>query len=242
MGCNTVSSDDSANFLSFLQTLRAEPAGKNITLSAAVGLTPFMGSNGSPMGNVSAFASVLDYIEIMNYDVWGTWSSGVGPNAPLNDTCAPSADQQGSAVSAVKAWTAAGFPANQLVLGVASYGHSFSVPQNSAFAAGGTSALAAYPQFDKSTQPQGDSWDTYSSGGTGECGQQSGGGYSGIFDFWGLVQKGFLNDDGTAADGIGYRYDNCSQTVSVSAMCRYRHGRINGRCLCSRMCMTPRHK
>lgn len=47
----------------------------------------------------------------MNYDVWGSWDTGVGPNAPLEDSCAPI--QAGSADSAVKAWKAAGFPASQ---------------------------------------------------------------------------------------------------------------------------------
>lgn len=157
MGCNTESPDDSANFLSFLQALRADPAGHNITVSAAVGLTPFAG-----MSDVSAFASVLDYIEIMDYDVWGSWSKYVGPNAPLNDSCAQSRYQMGSAVSAVKAWTAAGFPANQIVLGVASYGHGFFVSPNDAFAPGSTTQLVAYPPLQNTTALQGDSWDTYS--------------------------------------------------------------------------------
>ena len=63
----------------------------------------------------------------MNYDVWGSWSPTVGPNAPLDDSCADPANQQGSAVSAVKAWSTAGFPHNQIILGVAAYGHSFFV-------------------------------------------------------------------------------------------------------------------
>ena len=62
MGCNTISPDDSANFLSFLQELRADPTGKNIKLSAAVGITPYMGPTGTPMSDVSGFAAVLDYI------------------------------------------------------------------------------------------------------------------------------------------------------------------------------------
>ncbi|KAI0944963.1 hypothetical protein AcV7_001623 [Taiwanofungus camphoratus] len=156
-GCNTESPDDSANFLSFLQALRADPAGQNITVSAAVGLTPFAG-----MSDVSAFAFVLDYIEIMDHDVWGSWSKYVGPNAPLNDSCAQSRYQMGSAVSAVKAWTAAGFPANQIALGVASYGHGFFVSPNDAFAPGSTTQLVAYPPLQNTTAPQGDSWDTYS--------------------------------------------------------------------------------
>ncbi|KAF7966092.1 hypothetical protein HWV62_40180 [Athelia sp. TMB] len=226
VGCNTISPDDSANFLSFLQALRQDPDGANLTLSAAVSITPFAGADGTPMADVSDFAQVLNYIgachppaieypltpraEVMNYDVWGSWSAAVGPNAPLNDTCAPAPDQDGSAVSAVQAWTAAGFPAHQIVLGVASYGHSFSVPASSAVVAPSTSTLAAYPPF-ASAQPPGDAWD----GGAGvdQCGNPVAAG--GIFDFWGLVDGGFLDANGSAAPGIDYRYDNCSETPYV---------------------------
>jgi hypothetical protein len=61
IGCNIVSPNDSANFLSFLQTLRANGA-QNLTVSAAVSITPFIGSDGNPMSDVSAFAEVLDSI------------------------------------------------------------------------------------------------------------------------------------------------------------------------------------
>lgn len=82
------------------------------------------------MTDVSAFADVFDHvgmytsrtkperglilgIAMMVYDVWGSWSTGgVGPNAPLDDSCAPT--KAGSAESAVDAWTAAGFPANKV--------------------------------------------------------------------------------------------------------------------------------
>ncbi|KAH9849057.1 glycoside hydrolase [Lenzites betulinus] len=213
MGCNLISDNDSQNFLSFLQALRADPAGQNLTLSAATGIVPFNGPDGQPLSDVSAFASVFDYVAIMNYDVWGSWSTSVGPNAPLNDTCAPAADQQGSAVSAVKAWTSAGFPANQLVLGVASYGHSFKVDQSAALTSDNT--LAAYPAFDASQQPLGDSWDAVAPAGVDQCGNPTAGGPSGIFDFWGLIEGGFLTANGTVADGISYRFDECSQTPYV---------------------------
>ena len=62
VGCNTISPDDSANFLSFLQELREQPAGQNITLSAAVSLTPFAGADGNPMNDISEFSKVLDYV------------------------------------------------------------------------------------------------------------------------------------------------------------------------------------
>ena len=62
VGCNKVSPDDSANFLSFLQELREQPAGQGLILSAAVTITPFVGAGGNPMDDVSDFAKVLDHV------------------------------------------------------------------------------------------------------------------------------------------------------------------------------------
>lgn len=142
----------------------------------------------------------------MNYDIWGSWSATVGPNAPLNDSCAPS--PEGSAVSAVKAWSSAGFPTQKIVLGVASYGHSFYVTTSSALNASGN--LNLYPPFNKTLQPAGDKWDQ-TAGGVDVCGNPNVVG--GVFDFWGLIDGGFLKADGTVASGIDYVFDNCSQTV-----------------------------
>lgn len=220
--------DDTPNFLSFLQELRGKAP--NITLSAATSIAPFSDANGAPSTNLSAFAEVLDYVALMNYDVWGTWSNAVGPNAPLDDTCAPAADQQGSAVSAVKAWTGAGFPANQIVLALASYGHSFQVSQSDAFAnSGNTSAasatataqparttpIAAYPEFNKQVQPFGDSWDAVAPAGVDSCGNATPAGPSGIFNFAGMIEQGILDQNGTAVAGMGFRFDSCSQTVRL---------------------------
>jgi len=133
----------------------------------------------------------------------------VGPNAPLNDTCAAPANQQGSVVSGVKAWNDAGMPLNKIVLGIASYGHSFSVIASDAFVSDMTT-LAAYPAFNASNQPLGDAWD--STRGADVCVVYEG--PSGAFNFWGLVDSGFLTDDGVPVGSIYYRYDECSQTVA----------------------------
>jgi len=207
IGCNTISNRDTPNFLSFLRELRAHPIGKGLILTAAVPITPWPDPNGNP-SDISPFAKLLNHVAIMNYDIWGSWSSAVGPDAPLNDTCAPSRYQQGSAVSAIKAWTAAGLPTNQLVLGVPAYGHSFLVNQPVALTEQGD--IAAYPQFEPE-QPRGDSSDE--APGVDACGAQSG--YSNIFNFWGLVEGKFLNERGEPLQGIHYRYDECSQTPYV---------------------------
>ncbi|KAJ3841144.1 glycoside hydrolase family 18 protein [Lentinula raphanica] len=209
IGCNTVSSSDAENFLSFLEELRQDPTGANLVLAAAVSITPWVGSGGEPMTDVSAFAKVLDHISIMNYDIWGSWSPTVGPNAPLNDSCAPV--QDGSAVSAVNAWTAAGFPADQISLGLAAYGHSFDVSNSNALSGSNSKTLKLYPAFNAGDQPHGDSQDAQA--GTDECGNATPVG--GIFNFWGLVDGGFLTTAGNAANGIDYTFDNCSQTPFV---------------------------
>jgi chitinase len=147
----------------------------------------------------------------MDYDVWGSWSTGVGPNAPLDDSCASSSEQQGSAASAVKAWSNAGMPVDQIVLGVPSYGHSYSVNTSDAFVPG-TKMLTAYPAFNSSNQPVGDAWDD--TGSVDACGIYQGPG--GTFNFWGLINGGFLNSEGTTAPGIYYRFDSCSQTVRTT--------------------------
>lgn len=207
VGCNILSQNDTANFLAFLKELRKSPIGAKLFLSAAAPLSPWPDSTGNST-NLVPFSSLLDYVAIMNYDVWGSWSPGVGANAPLDDTCAPALYQFGSAVSAVKAWHDAGMPYNKIVLGVASYGHSFNVTNEAALAANGT--ISPYPIF-KAEQPLGDAWSDPAS--TDVCGVPTSPG--GTFNFWGMIADGFLKEDGTAANGIYYRYDNCSQTPYV---------------------------
>ena len=70
---NKATPTDSLNFLAFLQLLN-KVLPENATLTAAVQSVPFAGADGKPLRNVSAFAEVLDWIMLMNYDVWGCTS------------------------------------------------------------------------------------------------------------------------------------------------------------------------
>lgn len=117
----TYSAQDTANFQTFLGALRAGlPSGAVIT--AAVSQSPWIASNGSPVGSVARAASALDYIMIMNYDVWGA-SSTPGPNAPLADLCGNSTQPGASAAAAVKQWSSAGMPRSKMILGSPLYGY-----------------------------------------------------------------------------------------------------------------------
>ncbi|KAH9006963.1 glycoside hydrolase family 18 protein [Lactarius hatsudake] len=118
---NYVDQSDTANLLEFFKLLRAElPPTARIT--AAVQTTPFTGANGQQMDDVRAFVDLLDWVLLMDYDVWGA-SPNPGPNAPLSNACHNSSQPAASAEAAVNAWMAAGFPSNKLVLGVPSYGY-----------------------------------------------------------------------------------------------------------------------
>ncbi|KLO15905.1 glycoside hydrolase [Schizopora paradoxa] len=120
-GGNQVSPQDSANLLAFLKVLRTTlPSGARIT--AAVQDVPFADASGNPMKDVSAFANVLDWVNLMNYDVWSS-SKTPGPNAPLDNGCGNSSQPQMNAISGVKAWTSAKFPVNKIILGVPAYGY-----------------------------------------------------------------------------------------------------------------------
>jgi chitinase len=144
----------------------------------------------------------------MDYDINGPWSPHIAPNAPLYDLC--SSMQTGSVMSSVEAWIKAGFRPEQLIVGVAGYGHSFHVTPSGAITPNGMINLTA--TFDKSQQPSGDKWDS-TAGGVDECGNPNVVG--GVFNFWGLITAGFLTEKGTAAEGIYYTFDPCSKTVRV---------------------------
>jgi chitinase len=146
----------------------------------------------------------------MSYNNWGSLSSAFGPNSALDDSCAPLADQQDSAISAVKAWSKAGFPISRMILGVPAFGHSYRVSKSSALNSSGNIQL--YAPFNKADQPPGDRWDI-AAGSVDACGNPTVTG--GIFNFWGLIEAGFLKDDGTVASGIEYDFDDCSKTVRV---------------------------
>lgn len=170
--------------------------------------------------------SVLEYsyktTAIMNYDVFGPFSSTTGPNAPLNDSCAPASSQQGSALSALNAWTGAGFPASQIVLGVPAYGHSYRVNNTDALVnstTNGTQSLALYTAFDKANEPHGDKWDSDGTG-TDVCGNPNVVG--GVFTFWGMIEGGFLDANGTVVNGMVSLFDDCSQTVCLIISCSKR--------------------
>eukprot|EP00090_Calanus_glacialis_P000625 TRINITY_DN1040_c0_g1_i1.p1 TRINITY_DN1040_c0_g1~~TRINITY_DN1040_c0_g1_i1.p1 ORF type:complete len:1056 (-),score=204.14 TRINITY_DN1040_c0_g1_i1:2491-5658(-) len=142
-------SSDKENFSALLTEIRqafeyeAEDSEKpRLLLSAAVPVGPDNVRGGY---DVPTVAKALDFVNLMAYDFHGKWESQAGHNAPLY---APSSDsewrKQLSVEFAAKMWTRLGTPKEKLVIGMPTYGRSFTLSDrskyvvNSASKGGGT--------------------------------------------------------------------------------------------------------
>ncbi|KAF5329825.1 hypothetical protein D9619_009058 [Psilocybe cf. subviscida] len=120
---NPYSPEDSANLLLFFTALRSA-LGPSKIISAAVSHSTWLGPDGLPLSDVSAFAKQLSYINIMNYSAVPT--SNPGSNAPLSAPILPC-----SAEAAMRFWSAAGFPKEQMLLGIPLFGFVFKTKKTS---------------------------------------------------------------------------------------------------------------
>ncbi|XP_058457279.1 probable chitinase 10 [Malaya genurostris] len=125
-------SDDKKNFVLLLKELREafeaesqEIRQQRLLLTAAVPVGPDNVRGGY---DVPAVASYLDFINLMAYDFHGKWERETGHNAPLY---APSSDsewrKQLSVDFAANLWVKMGAPKEKLVIGMATYGRSFTL-------------------------------------------------------------------------------------------------------------------
>nr|AEH16745.1 chitinase [Glaciozyma antarctica] len=125
-GNNIVSKLDSANLAKFVAVLRATFGPKKLLHASlpAVGIT---GPDRLSLKSTKAFAPYLDYITVMVYDIYGSWSATTGPNAPFAECIGGSSI---SVQSSITAWLASGFPACKILLGIPTYSYLFSTASN----------------------------------------------------------------------------------------------------------------
>ncbi|XP_065558234.1 probable chitinase 10 isoform X2 [Artemia franciscana] len=125
-------SDDKKNLVSLLKEIRqafeaesAETREPRLLLTAAVPVGPENVQGGY---DVPAVSQYLDFINVMAYDFHGKWENTVGHNAPLY---APSSDsawrKQLSVDAATKLWVRLGAPKEKLIIGMPTYGRSFTL-------------------------------------------------------------------------------------------------------------------
>lgn len=213
IGCNAVNKNDSANFLAFLQLLRAK-MGAHFRLSAAVSMKGFMSSDGKTyLKDVSEYAKVLNFFTIMAYDVYGSsFSKVAGPNSPLFSTCSEP-DQKYSVAQAIKQWTSTGVPARQLLLGIPSYGYGYTltspkiVPSHFSGKAGVTSQL--FQPRAQAVPPAGKTADKAI--GKDICGKPNVAGGQWLFRELSETHK-LSSDQQKGLNGYQRIYDNCTHT------------------------------
>ncbi|KAI7852427.1 glycoside hydrolase superfamily [Circinella umbellata] len=203
-GCNVVNkASDSKNLLSLFQELRAAMDKKykegTKELTAAVHVRTFITPSGY-MTDVKPYASVLDRVNLMTYDINGGWNTTTGPNAPFNYQ--PGYGDSDSFVSAIDNWLKAGMPANKISPGLAFYGRSVTTK-------GDMSKTNQYQPQIPGQLPKGDSFDAFWQ--DPYCSKDPGG-MSGIWRYGNLRSEGVLTSPTKAASPWVRKFDKVSQT------------------------------
>ncbi|KAJ2257799.1 hypothetical protein GGH98_000595 [Coemansia sp. RSA 454] len=202
--CNTVDeANDTPNFLLLLRELRTAldtefSASQRKSITMAVRVQPF-DVDGVPLTDVSEFAKLVDFANLMIYDINGAWMPQTGPNAPFdyeNDKGTPL-----TFITAIDAWTNAGWPASQLNAGLAFYGRSTTATVDM------TLDPANQYQNQSSTLPQGDIADVPA---FDACANVTG--ITGTWQYKNLRGQGILTSPTTAAAPWIRRWDDITQT------------------------------
>ena len=180
------SPEDGANYTKLMQAIRAELDaqqaidGKHYLITAALGA----GTTKIDAMDVPGFFGVVDWANIMTYDMNGAWANYTGHHAPLYNSAGdgvgqhpdgtPIIDPKFNVNSAITHYMSKGAPANKITVGLPIYSREWRDVQ-----AGGSHGLY---QPSTATQPPPGSWD--------EPGQPSG-----VHDYKDLVAS-FINKNG----------------------------------------------
>jgi len=119
--------EDALNYIALLRDLRTAmdalgaKTGKRYSLSTAVPAGRWFPSK----INVKAAAEIVDALKLMSYDYYGGWSSTTGHHSNIFNNPDDPAWGGWSTDQAVKAYLAAGVPAQKIQMGVAFYGRAF---------------------------------------------------------------------------------------------------------------------
>ncbi|XP_074098334.1 chitinase 7 [Cotesia typhae] len=124
--------DDKKNYVLLLKELREafeaeaqERKKPRLLLTAAVPVGPDNVKSGY---DVPAVASYLDFINLMAYDFHGKWERETGHNAPLYASSLDSEWQKQLSVdNAAALWVRLGAPKEKMVIGMPTYGRSFTL-------------------------------------------------------------------------------------------------------------------
>jgi len=105
--------EDKENFVLLCQELKAVFITKGWELTAAVGVSQ---STVDTSYDVKPLSNILDAIHLMTYNLHSPWDGNTGLNTPYDEV-----------ENAIKYWISRGASSQKLVLGMALYGHSFTL-------------------------------------------------------------------------------------------------------------------
>ncbi|GFS46560.1 chitotriosidase-1 [Nephila pilipes] len=116
---------DKQNFITLLKELKEAFAPHGLILSAAVSA----GRNTIDTAyDIPGMAKYLDFINVMAYDLHGSWEKTTGHNAPLYERPEESESEKMLNVNyAINFWVKSGAPKNKVILGMGTYGRSFTL-------------------------------------------------------------------------------------------------------------------
>lgn len=118
---------DGQNLVALLQVMRQRLDGQGVNDGKRYELSIAGGAaksyiDATPLAEI---APLLDYVQIMTYDLAGPWDKSTGFNAPLYRV----GGQGWSVAQAVEGYLGKGVPASKLVLGLPFYGYEFRAAQ-----------------------------------------------------------------------------------------------------------------
>ncbi|KAA1070828.1 hypothetical protein PGT21_025277 [Puccinia graminis f. sp. tritici] len=208
IGCNTRSPEDTVNFGLLLKEIRHLWPQAQIT--AAIGLSGLNGADGSPASasETAEIARNLDFVNLMAYDVFGSWAPTTGPLAPVHGTCAPAGMTQ-SIETGLEVMIKQGFKAQQVVLGLPAYAKRLELvsPELKPTTVNGHETLI-YQKHTEVTPPGGIADDKP---GLDVCGKEQK--WGGSFLTTELISNGWLSkDQKTGLNGYKRYFDECSGT------------------------------
>lgn len=125
-----------------LQELYSKFKSAGLTLSVAVGATRLCADQSYIINEIHPH---VDFINLMTYDLHGSWEKQTGINAPLH--AGPNDKSNLNVDTCVQFWLSSGVPSDKLIMGIPLYGRSFTLanPNNHGVGAPSNGAGQAGP-------------------------------------------------------------------------------------------------
>ncbi|XP_063538166.1 acidic mammalian chitinase-like [Cydia strobilella] len=115
---------DKEKFISLIKELKEAFTPKGYLLTAAVAATQ---EHIDQSYDVVALNEYLDYINLMTYDLHGTWDTVTGANAPLYPQLTDGPDVNMNVNNSVHVWIENGASPSKILLGLGNYGKTFTL-------------------------------------------------------------------------------------------------------------------